>query len=197
MVLPGLIPLALTVASEFAPGIVRHLAGDKAGDVADTVANVARQVTGADDLDEAAAIARADPAVAAQLRLALAETDMSLEQTRLEEETKRLESINKTIRAEASSQDAFVRRWRPMFGYIAGFSWGTQMAALAWVIVATPEYAAEVITAMASLSVIWSVALAVLGVNITARSRDKQVASGQPPPAGLINTVVGKLTGGR
>lgn len=195
MVFPALIPLALGIASEFGPGLVRMLAGDKAGEVADQVVSVAKSVAGADTPDEAAAIARANPEVAAKLRQALAETEVQLEQTRLQEETKRLQEVNETIRTEVASDDKYVRRWRPTFGYVAAASWGFQMMAVSWLIVSQPQYAGEIITAMSSLTVIWSVFLAVVGVNVHARSRDKAVAAGSVPQS-AIQSLIERVTGG-
>lgn len=89
-----------------------------------------------------------------------------------------LEQVNLTMRAEAGSADPFVRRWRPMFGYCVALTWAGQTAALLYVVVATPEYAAEIMDAVAGLSVMWGVALSVLGINVVKRSDDKAVATG-------------------
>lgn len=70
---------AMGLVAEFAPGIVRWLAGDKAGDVADKVASVAGTVTGTSDAEQAAAVMRADPALAVQFRQAMAAYELDLE----------------------------------------------------------------------------------------------------------------------
>lgn len=203
MVLP-LIAGALTLATEFGPGLVRLIAGDGAGDVADKVVQVAKDVTGAAAPDEAAALARANPELAAELRKQLTTLEVSLEQTRLVEETKRLQTVNETIRTEARSDDSYVRRWRPTWGYLTGWSWFIQSIAIAVAIVWSCVDAGngnQILTGLASLIAalmpMWAVALAMLGINIQARSRDKQVAAGQEPPSGLIGSLVGSMRPGR
>ncbi len=44
----------------------------------------------------------------------------------LEAETARLAEVNQTVRAEYGSQDPFVRRWQPLFGYMIALTWGLQ-----------------------------------------------------------------------
>jgi len=64
-----LVPLALSIV----PELIKMIAGDKAGDVATTVANVVQEVTGTHDAAEAQRKLAADPALAGQLRIRLAE----------------------------------------------------------------------------------------------------------------------------
>ena len=90
--------------------------------------------------------------------------------------------VNTTMRAETRAEDAYVRRWRPTFGYAVTVAWALQMAAIAWAVVARPAEAPAILAAAASLSAMWGVALAVLGVAVHERSRDKAVAAGHPAP---------------
>lgn len=103
--------------------------------------------------------------------------------------------INRTFRSELASDDAYVRRWRPTFGYAVALTWIVQVAGLAWAIIATPQHAGEIVTAMASLSVIWGVALSVLGINVAKRSQDKAIAAGRVPPAGLAASILNAVIG--
>ncbi|HPU79674.1 glycosyl hydrolase 108 family protein [Accumulibacter sp.] len=64
-----LVPLALSIV----PELIKMIAGDKAGDVATTVANVVQEVTGTPDAAEAQRKLASDPALASQLRIRLAE----------------------------------------------------------------------------------------------------------------------------
>ena len=82
--------------------------------------------------------------------------------------------------AESASEDAYVRRMRPTFGYIMALTWLAQMGAIAWVIVADPVQANLIITAMTSLGTIWSVGLSVLGIYVYKRSEDKRVSARRP-----------------
>jgi len=92
-----------------------------------------------------------------------------------------LGEINATIRAEAAAGDAFTRRWRPTLGYVVALAWGAQMTAASYVVVAHPESAAAVLSALAALFPMWSVALGVLGVAVIKRSDDKRLAAGHAP----------------
>lgn len=111
-------------------------------------------------------------------------------------ETEILAEINRTMRAEVQSEDAYVRRWRPTFGYAVAATWLLQMAGLTYAIVATPQHADEILAAVTSLSVVWSVALSVLGINVAKRSQDKALAAGRSPKPGLIERLAGRLAGG-
>ncbi len=82
MPLPILAVLGLV--AQYAPQLIRRLAGDKAGAVADKVASVAQAVTGTTSPEEAVAKANADPALAAQLRVRPAEIE--LDEERLEQQ---------------------------------------------------------------------------------------------------------------
>lgn len=107
-----------------------------------------------------------------------------------------MREVNRTIRVEVESADPYVRRMRPTFGYLMALTWTAQMGAIAYVIVANPGAAAVVIADMASLSVIWTVGLSVLGVYVYKRSQDKHCAAtgAAPEPSGLAG-LVGRLTG--
>lgn len=109
-------------------------------------------------------------------------------------ETNRLESINKTMRAEAQANDAYVRRWRPTFGYLCALTWAAQAGAVAWVIVSSPAEAATTIESISSLTPMWGIALSILGINVSARSRDKRVAAGQDG-RGMMERLVDKAKG--
>lgn len=82
--------------------------------------------------------------------------------------------VNRSLRAEVVSNDAYVRRMRPTFGYVMAFTWAAQMGAIAYVIVTDPGQAGPVIAAMASLGTIWTVGLSVLGIYVYKRSQEKR-----------------------
>nr|WP_173976134.1 3TM-type holin [Magnetospirillum sp. LM-5] len=90
-----------------------------------------------------------------------------------------LAQVNASLRAEIRSEDWYVRRWRPTFGYAVAITWTATMAAIAWAIVAEPTQAPAIITALVNTSPIWGIALGVLGVAVVKRSQDKAV---QPRP---------------
>jgi len=114
----------------------------------------------------------------------------ALDKTESEDFQTALREVNATMRAEAQSDDAFTRRWRPFFGYVTAVTWGLQATAIAFAIVwatLTPEQSAAIFAGLSALmgamTVMWGIALSVLGVNAVQRSRDKAVAAGLSPPS--------------
>lgn len=149
---------------------------------------------------EPAAIAQAieaDPKALERIREMELSHQRELERMHLEAETARLAQINQTMRTEVASQDAYVRRWRPTFGYLVAIAWLAQSVAIAWMFAVKPAAAGTVAQAVTALTPMWGVALAVLGINVTSRSKDKQVAAGQTPPAGLLGALAERLRGSR
>lgn len=176
------ISIALGLA-QFVPGIIRWISGDdqsKAAQVADQVVGVAKQVTGKSEAGQALAAIQADPALALRLQQAWMVHDLDLAR----EESRQLAEINATMRAEVAAQDAYVRRWRPTFGYAVAITWSLTMAAVSWAIVAEPGQAPSIIAALVNTSPIWGIALAVLGVSVVKRSHDKTLAANGTPVIG-------------
>jgi hypothetical protein len=171
------------------PRLTRLLAGDKAADVAEKVIDVTTAIAGVDEPEQAIEVIQQNPELQLQLQQQLNEFVIA----EMEQENETLRTINKTIQTEAISNDPFVRRWRPFFGYTVAVTWFLLMLALGIVIVITPEDAPDVINAMTNLSLMWSVALAVLGISVNKRSQDKQVAAGQPVPAGLLSQISNRI----
>ncbi|MEK9846117.1 3TM-type holin, partial [Thalassospira sp.] len=93
----------------------------------------------------------------------------------LARDTETLKSVNRTIRAEVASEDVFVRRWRPSFGYAVALTWIMTMGAIAYAIILTPLQAPAIIAALVNTSPIWGIALGVLGVSVVKRSADKKI----------------------
>lgn len=151
---------------------------------------------GSDADPEAIAKAMAsDPEAMHKLRKLELEHEASLKRMVLEAETARLGEVNRTMRAEAASNDAYVRRWRPTFGYLTAIAWAIQCVLIGWSIVWEPENAGQVAQAIAALTPMWGVALAMLGVNVAKRSHDKQVAAGQRPPDGFLGAIATRISG--
>jgi hypothetical protein len=175
--LPALLGLA-----QLAPTIMGLFTKNQtASRAADVVSSVARTVTGKGSDDGALEALKASPALLVEYQRAIDEHALAIYQ----DETKRLQAVNETIRAEAASGDAYVRRARPTFIYAMAVSWLAQMVAVSVLVIWKPEHAATVITAFVSLGTMWSVALAVIGVAVHKRSQDKQVAAGMAP-TGLL-----------
>lgn len=85
-----------------------------------------------------------------------------------------LSEINETIRAEAGSNDPYVRRMRPTFGYLMAITWAAQMLGLAYIVVFETEKAPAVLDGMEALTAIWAMGLSVLGIYVYKRSEEKK-----------------------
>ena len=92
----------------------------------------------------------------------------------IEENRDALAEVNRTMQKEAESDDAYVRRMRPTFGYVMALTWFAQMMAVAYIIVFSTGTAYLVLQAVESLSVIWTVGLSVLGIYVYRRSDEKR-----------------------
>lgn len=99
----------------------------------------------------------------------MAELNMEQYQTALSE-------VNESLRVEVASDDPYVRRMRPTFGYVMAISWAAQMLGLAWIIVFRTDEASRVLNAIESLSLIWAMGLSVLGIYVFKRSGEKKSA---------------------
>lgn len=97
----------------------------------------------------------------------MAEMQMDNDQSALAE-------INQSLRAEVASEDKFVRRMRPTFGYLMAATWAAQMFGIAYVIIFDTDKAGVVMAAMGNLSAIWAVGLSVLGIYVYKRSAEKR-----------------------
>lgn len=173
------------------------LLGSALGPAGGAVGTLIASALGTDDTPEAVASAiQADPEALVKLKALEREHERELKQMVLEAETARLAEINKTMRAEANAQDGYVRRWRPTFGYMVAITWLVQSVAIAWAMVGAPENAADLINAVTALTPMWGIALSILGINITARSRDKRASAGQDGRS-LLDRLADTLEGKR
>lgn len=97
-------------------------------------------------------------------------------QMEIENHKNALSEINTSLRAEIASEDKYVRRMRPTFGYLMAITWAAQMLGIAYVIIFDTDKAGIVMAAMSNLSAIWTVGLSVLGIYVYKRSEDKKSA---------------------
>tara|TARA_B100001094_G_C17695110_1_gene559893 strand:- start:3 stop:449 length:447 start_codon:yes stop_codon:yes gene_type:complete len=89
-------------------------------------------------------------------------------------DSEKIKQINTSLQTEILSQDKYVRRMRPTFGYIMAISWFIQMTIIAISVITNPQISGEIISSFAELSVMWSVGLSVLGVYVYKRSGEKK-----------------------
>lgn len=158
---------------------------------------------GTDATPEAVVQALGDPTAAIKLQQFENDHREAITRMALEAETARLSEVNQTIRAEAASNDAYVRRWRPTYGYLTAAAWFIQMTGftviLGVVAFRNPEELATVVGALgavlSALLGLWGIALAVLGINVSKRSEDKQTAAGVPPKPGFMDAIATRVAG--
>jgi len=186
--------------AEFVPTIAGWLGGDDAEETTQQVVDVAKSVTGLDNESDAIAAIKKDPSLQIQFQQAMNPVIIA----RLENETKQQAEINATMRAEINSNDKFKSWWRPALGWTVVINFGALMSSIVVVILVAafkddPKLITTFITALSSLmgtlTVIWSMALAVLGVNINRRSDDKALAAGHPPKPKLLGSLASKWLG--
>ena len=189
-----LIPLAAALAPVI-PEVIDWIAGDDAGKKAEKIIDVAKSVTGLTDPEQAVKAINQDSSLAFKFQEAM--ESLRLEFAR--EDTKRLETVNATMRTESQSGDPVQRWWRPFWGYATGAAFFIQLAGMigigAWAVIRHPESAAQIIAALATLAsalmTTWGIALAVLGVSVLKRSQDKAVSAGFDPGSGMLEKAVG------
>lgn len=100
-----------------------------------------------------------------------------LAKLKAEEQAKLSQQVNESLRAEIKSDDKFVRRMRPTFGYLMALTWAAQMFGVAYIMIFRTGEAILVIQALESLGTIWAVALSVLGIYVYKRSEDKKTTT--------------------
>ena len=183
-------PISIAMGlAQFAPGVVKWLKGDSAEGVANQLIDVAGNMAGTHDPLDALEAIQNDVAMQADFQQAIAPIMIA----QYEAESKQLAEINATIRAEINSTNKFKSYWRPLLGYIVAIAWGVQMLGITVLLLWKPTEAVNAIKAIAELSIIWGVALSILGINVTSRSKDKQVAVGQNPGPGLLGALVSRI----
>ena len=171
-------PITLALgAAKIIPALVGLFKGKRAGNVAEQVLDVAKTLTGNADPKTAMEQIEADPNLQIEFQKAMQPVLIR----ELEEETKQLQAVNETMQVEYNTKSKFKSWWRPAFGWVVVITWFSQMAAVSYVILTNIDKAVELIGVMASLSFMWAMALATLGINIHKRSQDKQTATGQNP----------------
>ncbi len=195
-------PISIAIAlSKFAPTIAGWFGGDDAEKTAAKVVDIAKQVTGLDDANSAMSKIHSDPALQIQFQQSINPIIIA----RLENETKQQAQINTTMRVELNSNDKFKSYWRPALGWVVVTTFAFFMLSIIFVIVygvfgdtnIITKFMAALSSLMGTMTVMWSMALGVLGVNIKKRSDDKALAAGLPPNQGVLGTMANRWLGDR
>lgn len=111
-----LIPIAIEIASQFAPGIVKAITGsNKAADVAGKVINIAQTVTGTDTPEAAKEVLKADPAKLLEFHHHMADIELEEERQRYAD----IASARAMQIAALGQEDVFSKR----FVYVFAACW--------------------------------------------------------------------------
>ncbi len=111
-------------------------------------------------------------------------------QAELTAQTAQQGNINRTMQAELNAPSKWKSGWRPLFGYMAALGFGGLLAGLIVAVFKEPGSAGKLVE---SATIILTMMLAVLGVNIRSRSQDKQAAI-PGRPIGLIEAFATRLS---
>jgi len=187
------------IVGKAAPLIGTLLGGPSGAAVGSMIASA----LGTEATPDAVATALQDPDALVRIRELELNNQQELTRMHLEAETARLVEVNKTMRAEAASNDPYVRRWRPTYGYLTAFAWFVQMTGFTVILgLVAYKHPADLATVVGALGTVltallglWGIAMTVLGVNVSKRSQDKQVAAGKQPDTGLIGALAKRLSG--
>lgn len=113
----NLIPIALALA-EFVPNITKWITGsEQAGEVAEKVISIAKEVTGKETPDAAIAELKANPELVLSYRKAV--LDQAVEIDRIAAGV--IKEVNETMRVEATADRWPTYSWRPFIGFSFGF----------------------------------------------------------------------------
>lgn len=102
------------------------------------------------------------------------------------EETARLSEINATMRAELAQDGIYKSGWRPAIGWVLAMAFGVMSLAMAASLLRDPSQLPSIMDGIITLVVAMA---AVLGVNISARSKDKRVAMTGEAPRSFLDAI--------
>jgi hypothetical protein len=177
---------------KFAPLLGTVLGGPVGGGVGTLVA----AALGVDDSPDAVdAALNADPQAAAKLRELEERNRHDLEAAHIRAAETSVREVNETIRIEATSGDAYVRRARPTLIYLIGAIVLIQVLG-SFILLAIDSSEVTVAGLRAILAETMpplAILCGAVGVYVRSRSTyDKSYAAGREPPPGLLQTLLGK-----
>ena len=167
-----LIPIAISLAAKFAPMLLGKLFGEKAEETADKVIGLATSAVGGGAPENLLSMLEANSAAALQFQSEANDLTSKLYQ----EDTKRLEAVNKTMQFESRSVSLAQRLWRPFNGFLFGITiWCDYF--LAPIVIALAKSELTLAHIPMEVYLLWST---VLGVTAWSRGKEKlkQITSG-------------------
>lgn len=149
------------------------------GEKAEKVAGVVKSITGTDD-HEKAAEALKDPAKLIQLKEALYAYQVKM----AEEDTKRIQAVNETMRAESNAKNWWASAWRPFWGAVSAITFlvcAVGIMALAWKAISEKDHNAITMipNLVMQMTLLFGVPGAILGVASWHRGKEKRIAAGE------------------
>jgi len=166
---------------EVAPDVAGWIAGDDAEKSAEKVADMAKTITGQDDPQKAVDAIKQDPEQARKFQEAMQSFRVKMQQ----EVTKRQETVNKTMRAEAKSESWPQYSWRPF----NGFMFGITLFGMHFVL---PLLKVEVQPINPTVLSLWAGVLGVVGYQ---RGKEKRAKLGDLNSEGLMERVAKVVKG--
>lgn len=176
----------VTVLANFAPQIVTLLGGKKAGEVAEKVIDIAKDVTGIDDPAQAVDAIQRNPELAfkfqevlANKEVELARIDADVSKAYFAAETEIAKSVNETMREEAKSEHWAQWLWRPSvgFSFAAGLTASFLVVLMAYVAVIFFGKDVQLLTHIPSfltaMAALLGIAMPILGVSAYTRGKEK------------------------
>lgn len=170
-------------AAKAAPLLGTALLGPAGGAIGALVASVFGVEA---EPDKVAAAIKADPEAAIKLRQIENEHAREMKRMVIEAETARLAQVNESLRAEIASNDKYVRRMRPTYGYMLALTLVAQAGIAIYVVGWRPEEIGNLATLFNALAIPQTAALAVLGVYVKKRSDEKL---GEVSGGGLLSSL--------
>jgi hypothetical protein len=146
----------------------------------------------------------ADPA-GAKAKLLQIQNEHAEEMAQLSALQVQAQQTGQTMRVEYGSTDPFVRHWRPMWGYVSAYAWAGEALAImggiaggtAAALMGHAKAAGLVLGSLpmiiGSMAALWAIALAVLGVSVVQRSKDKALQAGKEPQLGILGSLLKRI----
>lgn len=130
----------------------------------------------------------------------LAQIAAELDKARIKADSERIESVNKTMRAEAAIEHPWSGMWRPFWGFISAAAFGlVVIGIIVWGIVAARQgNFTAVVKALPdiifALSALFGVPMTILGVASHHRGKEKRARAGEQQKPGLLSGIGEALT---
>lgn len=175
------------------------------GPAAPIIGSMVAKVLGVDPEPDkiAAALSTASPETLARIKEIEITKKAEIEKMAIEQgivdikaEAAKIESVNRTMRVEAQSEDKWTRRWRPFWGFCSCIAFFIVCGAIAWAIFSgNAVVLKELGNIVTAIAILFSIPGAILGVASWHRGQKQRIQAGEVKGPGLISTMVGRLAG--